>query len=94
MRLSQKEEKLEASMKQTLEKQRQTLARLSSKMEALNPLAVLSRGYAAVSGENGEAITKVSQITVGDTLNIRFADGNVSAKVTKGNEHGKENVDL
>lgn len=94
MRLSQKEEKLETSMKQILGEDKQTLARLVAKMEALNPLAVLSRGYAAVRHEGGDAVTSASQVETGDLLNIRFADGSISARVMKGNEYGKEKLDL
>lgn len=81
-------------MKQILGEDKQTLARLVAKMEALNPLAVLSRGYAAVRHEGGDAVTSASQVETGDLLNIRFADGSISARVMKGNEHGKEKLDL
>ncbi len=94
MRLSQREQALEAAMKQTLWKDQQSLAGIAAKLEALNPLAVLSRGYAAVTRADGEALTRASQISTGEALNIRFADGSISATVTKGNENGKENTDL
>ena len=94
LRLSSLEQGIEQAEKRILWEKQQQLARIGAKMEALNPLSVLSRGYAAVSLENGEAVTKASLIGEGDLLSIRFADGSVCAKVTKGNKNGKENIDL
>ena len=85
---------MEQAEERILREKQQQLARIGAKMEALNPLSVLSRGYAAVSREDGMTVTKASQIGEGDLLNIRFADGSISAKVTKGNQDGKENIDL
>lgn len=94
LRLSSLEQGIEQVEKRILREKQQQLARIGAKMEALNPLSVLSRGYAAVSLEGGEAVTKASLIGEGDLLSIRFADGSVCAKVTKGNKNGKENIDL
>jgi exodeoxyribonuclease VII large subunit len=94
LKVSSLEQGLEQAVGRALREKQQDLARISAKMEALNPLSVLSRGYAAVSFEGGEAVTKASRINEGDLLSIRFADGSVSAKATKGNKDGKENINL
>ena len=89
LKISTLEQGLEQATEHALREKQQQLARISAKMEALNPLSVLSRGYAAVSKETGEAVTRASDIRQGDALQIRFSDGSVLAKVTKGNEDGK-----
>ena len=94
LRLSGLEQGLEQAAKQILRERQQRLARISAKMEALSPLSVLSRGFAAVSRENGEAVTSASKIKRGDSLRIEFSDGRILAQVTKGNEDGKESIDL
>ncbi len=49
------------------------------RLNALNPLAVLERGYAAVMGRNGQVIHSVQQIHSGDEVTIRLKDGRVEA---------------
>ncbi len=51
-----------------------------AKLDALNPLSVLSRGYAAVYSTNGINIKSVNEIQVENNIKIKFYDGNVVAK--------------
>jgi exodeoxyribonuclease VII large subunit len=62
---------------------RTALQKSGARLEALSPLAVLSRGYAAVSREN-VTLTSVKDVRNGDRLKIRFADGAVDAVAEKG----------
>ncbi len=55
---------------------------LCAKLDALSPLRVLSRGYAAVSREDGAALFRIGQVKAGDTVKIRVLDGRISAVVT------------
>ncbi len=55
---------------------------LIAKCEALNPLAVLARGFSFVSKE-GECVSSVGEVNIGDTLDIRFKDGSVRARVSE-----------
>lgn len=80
MRLDEKESNLDRTVGQALLQKRQATASLAGKLGALNPLAVLSRGYATVSRE-GASVTSAEQINENDTLDIRFADGSVRATV-------------
>ena len=51
-----------------------------SRLNSLNPINVLKRGYAFVS--NGKEIVKsVDNVNVGDDLSVELIDGNVIAKV-------------
>ena len=49
---------------------------LVGKIESLNPLAVLARGYAVVSKDD-KAVKSVKELSQGDVLNIRLSDGEV-----------------
>ena len=82
MRLDEHEAKLNHSAEQALLQKKQSTASIAGKLEALNPLAVLSRGYATVSRE-GISVTSIEQINDNDTLDIRFADGSVRAMVSQ-----------
>lgn len=49
-------------------------------ISALNPLGVLARGYSLTSGRDG-IITSAEQLSPGDEINIRLAEGAVRAQV-------------
>lgn len=55
---------------------------LLSKLDALNPLRILSRGYSVVK-LNESVVSSVSQLKVNDRIELCFTDGKVSATVTK-----------
>ena len=58
------------------------LATAAGKLDALSPLRVLSRGYALASKE-GAVIRSVSQVAVGDTVQLRLNDGALECRVDK-----------
>ena len=82
MCLDEKEAELNRTLEQTLKQKGQSVASVAGKLQALNPLSILSRGYATVS-RSGESITSVKQINQNDTLDIRMADGSVRATVSQ-----------
>ena len=57
------------------------LGLLSGKLDALSPLAVLSRGYAAVKTKSNEIIKSKNNIKVNDKINIKFIDGSAMCTV-------------
>src|SRR5688572_14581900 len=53
-----------------------------SRLEALSPLAVLSRGYAVVTRkDDGSVVSRVAQTEPGQQIQIRVADGQVDAEI-------------
>ena len=52
----------------------------AAKLEALSPLNVLLRGYAAVF-DGKQAVSSVSKLEKGDRVSIRFADGSAEAEI-------------
>ncbi len=75
------EEKIEFSCKRIIDRKRASLNTLSSSAKALNPLGVLKRGYAAVFSDENKVITSADNLSVGETINLKFADGTVKSKV-------------
>ena len=56
----------------------------SRRLESLNPLAVLRRGYAVVSRmRDGEIVQSASQAPVGSELRVRLADGGLDVMVQR-----------
>lgn len=60
---------------------RAELNQLSVKLRALDPSAVLERGYAILTDENGRAISGVTSMQAGDRVGIRMHDGTADAKI-------------
>lgn len=60
---------------------------LDRRLQAINPLAVLGRGYAVVSKQvNGKLISKVGQVKPGELIRVRVSDGAFDAVVSKEKE--------
>ena len=59
------------------------LAALSARLDAMSPLKVLSRGYAIVSDENGKVIKRTEDAKPGDVLTARVEDGAITVRVQK-----------
>ncbi|MBE6554291.1 MAG: exodeoxyribonuclease VII large subunit [Ruminococcaceae bacterium] len=96
MRVSEMETRLDRLVDTKLERARHALRASAAKLEALSPLSVLTRGYAAVS-RDGVALTSAGSVRVGDRIDIRFSDGCVSARAenVKGIEkNGKKRTEI
>lgn len=57
------------------------LVNIAGRLEALSPLKVLSRGYAAISTESGKVVVKASDLAAGDKVQIAFADATRTATI-------------
>lgn len=75
------EREMETLISQKIGDKKNLLLQKSAKLDALSPLAVLSRGYSAMFGEEGESISKKAQVKPGDTVKIRFSDGEAKAEI-------------
>ncbi|MCQ2972614.1 MAG: hypothetical protein MJ209_04975 [archaeon] len=51
------------------------------KLEVLNPLLTLKRGYTLTKTDDGKVITSSKDVKKGDNLEIEFKDGNINTKV-------------
>lgn len=61
-----------------------------SKLDAMSPLKVLSRGYAMVQKEDGTVLRSANQVEPGQGISVRFADGSIQAYVTNTKEASHE----
>jgi exodeoxyribonuclease VII large subunit len=53
-----------------------------SKLDAMSPLKVLTRGYAMAQSENGMVIKSVKQVKPGDSIHVAISDGVLTAQVS------------
>lgn len=74
-------QKLEQAGSRRLEERQQKLDLLAAKLGALDPFAVLQRGYTITENEQGQAVRQLSDLRPGDTLVTHFAQGVVASRV-------------
>jgi exodeoxyribonuclease VII large subunit len=87
LQIKQLQRRLNLSMQQQLQKQQQTLLRLSSNLAQLNPNNVLARGYAFVQNQSGEIISDSQQLKIGEVINIKLHSGESSATINRINNN-------
>lgn len=80
--------RLVAAQNQNITRARHRYIAQISKLEAMSPLKVLTRGYSMVQTERGEVVRSVSQVALGERIQVRLSDGTLSATVMK-KEEGK-----
>lgn len=79
--LDRQSDRLRHGLARTLEQHGQRCERLDLRLAALDPKRVLERGYAWLSDERGHALTRVSQLSAGQSVQATLADGSVGLEV-------------
>ena len=86
--LQQREKNLELLKNRLIAAQNQNITRKNqqyiaavSKLDAMSPLKVLSRGYAMAQKQSGEVVRSVKQVELGERISINLSDGKLSATV-------------
>jgi exodeoxyribonuclease VII large subunit len=90
-RLQQSTERLYRSATQMIAIRQARLNRASARLEALSPVAVLSRGYAIVYSNDGSLLRSAADIAPGQNIRARLAEGTLDAQVTATNATEKRN---
>ena len=66
-----------------LKQRRSKLESLASRLEAIHPKKILSRGYSLIEDSKGHILTSTSQVRPGDTLMVNMQDGKVETSVIR-----------
>ncbi|MCI7726084.1 MAG: exodeoxyribonuclease VII large subunit [Clostridiales bacterium] len=80
--------RLVAAQNQNITRARQRYIAQISKLEAMSPLKVLTRGYSMAQTQRGEVVRSINQVELGERIRIRLSDGTISATVMN-KEEGK-----
>jgi exodeoxyribonuclease VII large subunit len=80
-RLARADEALGRAGTRLMTARRTRLAKASTRLEALSPLAVLNRGYALVYREDGGLLRSSAETRTGEQIRARLAEGTVTARV-------------
>lgn len=74
-------DRLQRAMCTTVTHRRHQLAGLMGRLDALSPLATLSRGYSVCLAEDGRVIRKASQAGQGDRVSVVLSSGRLECRV-------------
>ncbi|MEG2173691.1 MAG: exodeoxyribonuclease VII large subunit [Desulfovibrionaceae bacterium] len=86
--LAQLSQRLTRSMDVLVQQQCAQLEQISTRLEALSPLAPLERGYALVHDSAGQLVRSVAQSPPGSTVTVRVSDGSLDVSVNSVNKIG------
>lgn len=82
-RLDSLEERIRRALASAGQLRRARVEGLHNRLLALNPLAVLQRGYAVVQTPDGHPLSRIRQISAGNDVSVRMADGTFNANVNQ-----------
>ena len=74
--------RMEGRLKSFVDSKGQTFRAAMGRLNALNPLAILERGYSVSFNEKGDIIKDVRQALTGDILRTRLHKGTLISKIT------------
>lgn len=80
------QQRLQLAMKRKTELSMGEVGALAGRLDAINPLAVLARGYSLTSKADGQSrvlVTESQALEVGDEIETRLSQGKVTSRVTR-----------
>jgi len=94
--IEQREKGLEMLKNRMISAQNQNIQRKNaryiaavSKLDAMSPLKVLTRGYSMAQNERGEVLRSVRQAELGERIDLHLSDGTLAATVMEIKEEAK-----
>ncbi|MCK5148254.1 exodeoxyribonuclease VII large subunit [bacterium] len=90
LRLDEITRKLQMSQQRRLEQEQQRLISVNNTLHALDPAAVLLRGYSITTDINGKVIINANDLTPGDQINTQLAQGTVKSTISTINREDNE----
>ena len=76
-------QRIERLGKSCLDQRGESIARLRGLLRALGPESAFQRGFSITLGADGKIITSASALKVGELLKTKFADGEMTSRVTQ-----------
>ncbi|MBR2616310.1 MAG: exodeoxyribonuclease VII large subunit [Clostridia bacterium] len=81
MAVSTLDREIEIKTERILTDKRNRLLHLTARLEALSPLAVLTRGFSAVFDEKGKTLRSTRDLKTGERVTLRLSDGKATAEI-------------
>ena len=74
--------RLSAAQTKSVSVRKQGFMALAAKLDAMSPLKVLTRGYSLTTAQDGSVLNSVKNTGVGQSIDVRLADGILTATIT------------
>lgn len=71
-----------------LSKEKERFSSIAAKLEALNPMSILLRGYSVSKNKDGKVIESITDVNKGDFIEIDLKDGKVDCKAVEVRKNG------
>ena len=75
--------RLDTSLQKHIADSKGRVSEMAARLDGLNPLSVLSRGYSAVQNDSGRMVGSARELTVGEKVSIIMSDGSAEAEISK-----------
>ena len=79
--------RLSSAQNRSVEQKKQRFIRLTSKLDAMSPLKVLTRGYSIAMTGDEQVLTSVKQVSPGDEVKLSLQDGVIFTNVNEVKEN-------
>lgn len=86
VRTDQLAARLSSGMERRMAEAKSELGTASGRLNALSPLATLSRGYSIVYDSGEHPLSKLEQVKVGDSVSVRMSNGKIGCTVVSREE--------
>ena len=73
--------RLNNSSDSILSEEKSRIAKIEASLNAVHPQRVLERGYSMIQNDDGEVLSKIEQLSVGQNIKMSFADGKAEASI-------------
>ena len=73
--------RMTSAQQRNIHRYRNKFIACTAKLDALSPLAVLSRGYSIMQKKDGNVVHSIYQVAVGDSVSITLSNGKVAANI-------------
>lgn len=96
MDVEETQQRLDKEMTNRLMQREERWQYLTNRLEAVSPLAVMSRGYVMAVTSSGKLLTSVKQAEVGDRVTLHLQDGKMETNIQEKEvfTHGEEESHL
>lgn len=96
MDVEETQQRLDKEMTNRLMQRAERWQYLTNRLEAVSPLAVMSRGYVMAVTSSGKLLTSVKQAEVGDRVTLHLQDGKIETNIQEKEvfTHGEEESHL
>ncbi|MFK5131550.1 exodeoxyribonuclease VII large subunit, partial [Glaesserella parasuis] len=77
------EQRLSYAIEKNISQRRLQFQTLCTQLDGLSPLSILARGYSVTQNQQGKALISTQDISIGETIVTRLAQGKVVSQVVE-----------